>query len=104
MQYNDSRFKELLIDSDLAIRFINNIDQLKVLQKIFFMELDKTINRSTNFIFRIESILSIGIIILNIFLRIFIFYIIQVNIPFLLYFADINKLKTFFNNFINEII
>lgn len=76
LQYNDFKFKELLIDSDATIRFTSNISKLKVLQKIFSIELDKTIIRSLNFIFRIGSILSISIVILDIFLEIFVFYII----------------------------
>ena len=96
LQYNNSKFKELLIDLNIAIRSTSGISQLKILQKIFFMELNKRIIRSKNFIFRIRSILSIDIINLNIFLKIIVFYIIYINILFFLYFANMDKLEVFF--------
>lgn len=68
------------------------------------MELNKTTAKSTNFIFEIRSTLFISIDNLDTPLRIIIFHIVQVNIPFLLCFANINKLKAFFNNLINEIV
>lgn len=44
----------------------NSIGQLKALQKVFSIELNKITVRLTNFIFEIESILSISIINLDI--------------------------------------
>lgn len=57
-----------------------------------------------NFVFGIRSTSSIGIVNLDISLEMIVFYIIQVNILFLLYLANIDKLKAFFNNLTNEII
>ena len=42
MQYNDSEFKGLLIDSAADTWLPGDIGQLKALQRIFFVELDKT--------------------------------------------------------------
>lgn len=58
----------------------------------------------TNFVFEIGNTLSISIVDLNTLVRMIIFYIIQVNILFLLYFINMDKLKTYFNNFINKVI
>lgn len=60
--------------------------------------------RFINFIFEIIITLIISIINLDILIKLIVFYIIQVNNPFLLYFIDINKLKAFFINYINKIV
>lgn len=41
LQYNNSNFKGLWIDSSIAIRSINQIGYLKTLQKIFLWSLIK---------------------------------------------------------------
>lgn len=101
MQYNNFQLKRLLIDSDAATWSIGGFGQPKALQRIFLIELDKTIVGSANFFFRIGSISSIGTVNLNRFLGMIIFYIVQVNTPYLLYFVDMDKLEAFFNNLIN---
>lgn len=61
LQYNDIEFKGLLIDSTVLVQMTGGIDQLKPLQQLnTFMQLDKTIAVSANFLFGISSILSIG--------------------------------------------
>lgn len=105
LQYNKSEFKELLIDLNAAIRFISNISQLKTLQKIIFLaKLDETITESTNFIFEIKRTLLIDTVNLKTLMKLIISHIVQVNNLFLLYFADIDKLMTYFNNLISKVI
>lgn len=53
LQYNNSKFKKLLINLSMAIKFIDNNDQLKALEKIFFVKLIKKTARLTNFVFGI---------------------------------------------------
>lgn len=91
IRYNNSEFKRLLIYLSTATWSIDSLDQLKALQKILLVELDKIIVESANFVFKIRSTLSIGIVNLNISLRMIIFHIVQVNTPFLLYLVDINR-------------
>lgn len=67
MQYNNSEFKELLIDSNVNTRSRGNIGQLKALQKFFSVELNKKIASLTNFVFIIRNILFIDIVNLNIY-------------------------------------
>ena len=103
--YDESEFKDLLIDSNVVMRFTNNIDQLKTLQNI-----NKTIkiNINTtdfaNFIFKINNTFSINTINLNTSLKTIVFHIMQINTFFLFCFVDMNKLKAFFNNIINQFI
>ncbi len=104
LRYNDSEFKGLLIDSGAAIRFTGGVGQLKALQRIFSVELDKRTAGSTNFVFGIGSTSSIGTVSLDTPLRMIVFHIVQVNTPFLLFLADMDKLGAFFNNLTNKVI
>ena len=104
MQYNDSEFKGLLIHSSTATRSTGGFGQLKALQRVFFVELDKIIAGSTNFVFGIGNTSSIGTVNLNTPLQIIVFHIVQVNIPFLLCLANMDKLRAFFNNLTNQIV
>lgn len=65
------------------------------------MQLNKNIVELANFLFRIKKITFIKSLILNTPIEFIIFYIIPINIPLLLYPADINKIVAFFNNIIN---
>lgn len=94
-----------MIDSSVATHSTSEIDQFKALQAVNnSIQLDKSIIRSASFIFGIESTLSIGIVILKMLIELVVFYIIQTNILFLLYLADIDKLGVFFNNINNKLI
>ena len=104
MRYNDSEFKGLLIDSGAATRSTGGLGQLKALQRVLFVELDKTTAGSTNFVFGIGSTSSIGTVNLNTPLGMIVFHIVQVNTPFLLCLADMDKLGAFFNNLTNQIV
>lgn len=101
MQYNNSEFKRLLINSSTTTKFIGGFGQLKALQEVWFIEIDKTTVKSTSFVFEFGNTFFIGIVNLNKSLQMIVFHIIQVNTLFLLCLVNINKLRTFFNNFIN---
>lgn len=66
-------------------------------------ELDKNITRSANFIFKIDNIALIRFVNLATQLGPIIFYIMLINISFLLFLANMNKLGAFFYNIINRI-
>lgn len=93
-----------MIDPGAATRSTGGLGQLKALQRVPFVELDKTTAGSTNFVFGIGSTSSIGTVKLNTPLGIIVFHIVQVNTPFLLYLADMDKLGAFFNNLTNIIV
>ena len=104
-RYDESEFKNLLIDSNAAMRFTNGIDQLKVFQNINkTVKININIANSASFIFEIGSTFFINTINLNTLLKTIVFYIVQINTFFLFYFVDMNKLKAFFNNIINQFI
>lgn len=89
LQYNDSKFKGLLIDLDEATWSTSDLSQLKALQCILFIEPHKTTAGLINFVFEIGSISFIDTVNLNTPLKMIIFHIVQVNILFLLYLVDI---------------
>ena len=104
-KYDDTKFKGLLIDSNAATRSTGSIGQLKALQKIDdTIQLDQSTAESANFVFDIESTDLIESVKINTLIESIIFHIINVNIFFLLCFANLDKSETFFNNVTNKII
>lgn len=104
-QYNDTKFKELLIDSNILTRSIEDNSQLKALVELNnFIQFNNNMTESANFIFEIETNVSIRLVNLDILLGLIQFHIVRVNILFLLCLADINKHGAFFNNIINQVI
>lgn len=96
-RYNDTDFKWLLIDSGASTQSASGIGQLKALQQLdTSIQLDKNTTRSANFTFGIGSAASIRSVNLDTPLELIIFYIVPVNIPFLLCSADIDKQGAFF--------
>lgn len=61
-----------------------------------FVQLNKNTTRLANFSFEIGSTLSIGFVDLKTLLKQIVFYIVPINIPFLLYLIDIDKHGAFF--------
>lgn len=55
IKYNISKFNGLLIDLGIATRLTRGIGQLKILQRVVFIELGKPTAGLTNFFFRIDS-------------------------------------------------
>lgn len=105
MHYNNTKIKKLLIDSSASTRSTGGISQLKVLQQLdIFVQLDKNTAGLANFIFEVGNAASIRSINLATPLKLITFYIVPVNILFLLYLADIDKLGVFFNNITNKMI
>lgn len=75
---------------------------MKALEQLdIFIHFNKNIARLTNFIFRIESAISIGSVNLDKLLKQITFYIVSINTFILLCLADIDKHKAFFNNITN---
>ena len=104
-KYDDTKFKNLLIDSNAATRSTDDIEQLKTLQKIDnTIQLNQSTAGSTNFVFGIKSIGSIKSINISTSIEPITFHIISVNIFFLLCLTDLNKSEAFFNNVTNKII
>ena len=103
--YDKSEFKDLLINSDAAMRFTDGINQLKTFQNINkIIKINISTADSVSFIFRIDNTSSINTINLNTSLKTVVFHIMQINTSFLFCFVDMNKLKAFFNNIINQFV
>ena len=104
-RYKENEFKGLLIDSGASTRSTSGIVQLKSLQQLDpSVQLDKNTAGSDNFTFGIGSAGSIGSVDWDRPLGLITFYIVFVNIPFLLRLADIGKHGAFFNNITNQVI
>ena len=82
-RYDFSEFKRLLIDLEIATQSIEDMDQLKTLQKFDnTIKFDTRIAGSVNFIFDMSSTRSIESINLNTSIRLITFHIVQINIFF----------------------
>lgn len=82
-RYDESKFKNLLIDFDAATQSKNGINQLKTLQQInSTIILDELISESINFVFEIKHVLLINIIKLNTSLKLINFHIVRFNTLF----------------------
>lgn len=104
-RYNFTEFKGLLIDFDGAVRLTDEIGQFKALQGVDdSMHFDVNIAESVSFTFGIDSTASLKSINFITFLKSIIFHIVSINISFLLCLADMNRLKIFFKNVINQLI
>lgn len=104
-QYNNTQFKKLLIELGASSQLTSGIDQLKALQQLdTSVQLDRNKAGSAKFTFKIGSIISIKLVILDIQLVSIIFHIVSIKTLFLLCLANMDKLKTFFDNIINQLI
>jgi hypothetical protein len=103
-RYDDHEFKDILMNCETAELSTDDIEQFKVLKRI---SNDVKLNTKTvesNIKFEIDSISILSTVALNISLERIIFHIVEVNISFLLSLIDLNRLKMYFNNLINEMI
>lgn len=104
-RYNDTEFKELLINSGASTQSTGGIGQLKALQQLdTSVQLDKNTAGLANFTFGIGSAAFIGSVDLDSPLGQITFYIVPVNTPFLLCLANMDKHGAFFNNITNQVI
>jgi hypothetical protein len=102
-RYDDREFKSILMNCDAADRSIERIGQFKALQRISDVVLNrKTVESSIRF--GIDSTLILGLVELNISLEVINFHIVEINTSFLLCLNDLNRLRIFFRNLINEMI
>jgi hypothetical protein len=103
-RYDDREFKDILIDHDVANHSSKDIEQFTILQRISktFLILNK--KRIISFRFDIDEIFSIDTINLKTSVDVITFHIVLVHISFLLCFADMNRLRLYFNNLTNMLI
>lgn len=105
LQYNDTKFKDLLINSSASTKSIIRLSQLKALPIIeSTIKINNSKNHLAKFIFTISNTASLSHINLDTLIGLIIFYIVFVNTLFFLCLADINKLSVFFNNITNELV
>ncbi len=76
--------------------------QFKALQRVHDVKLNRA-NQLT-FKFEIEDTKSVDSIELKISLKMIIFHIVETNISFLLFLADLDRLNIYFNNLTNELM
>ncbi len=89
--------------SDAADRSTKSMNQFKTLQKISNVIINKkTVESSIKF--EIDNTLILEFVDLHISLEMITFHIIKINISFLLFLNDFNRLDIYFNNLINEIV
>jgi hypothetical protein len=96
--FDEREFKEILIDTNAIFVSIDELKQLATLQWIRVVELRKFEFRSNDIIFDVDNIFVVDCVELNTFLRMIVFYIIEIDTSFLLFFANMNRLKMYFNN------
>jgi hypothetical protein len=104
-RYDDHEFKNILMNCETTDLSTDDIEQFKTLKRI--SNNDVKLNTQTvesNIKFEIDCISLLSTVALNISLRLIIFHIVEVNISFLLSLIDLNRLKMYFNNLINEMI
>jgi hypothetical protein len=102
-RYDDHESKKILVNCETADRSTEDIEQFKALQLISDVTLNKkTVESSIRF--DIDDTLILEFVELNISLEIINFHIVEINISFLLCLDDLNRLKMYFNNLINEMI
>ncbi len=97
-------FKDICIDSESTRISIAEMKQFRTLQRIVEINLNELIFNFDDIIFDIEITSSIDYIKLKIFLKIVNFHIVLIDISFLLSLTNMNKLRVYFNNFINEFV
>ncbi len=102
--FDDREFREILIDINAIFVSIDEFKQFATLQRIRVVELRKFDFRLNDIIFEVDNIFVVDCVKLNTFLRMIVFYIIEIDTSFLLFLADMNRLKTYFNNVVNKIV
>jgi hypothetical protein len=103
-RYDDREFKDILIDHEVADFSSEYIEQFTILQRISKTTLSLNKNRIISFRFDIDEISFIDTVNVNTFVDVITFHIVFVHISFLLCFVDMNRLRLYFNNFINMLI
>ena len=104
-RYDFFKFKNFFIDLKTATKSNANIDQFETLQRIDnSITINHNTTKSINFIFEMNTTLSIDQINFNTFIKSIIFHIIIKNTFFLLCLIDFDRLKTYFNNVKNQLI
>jgi hypothetical protein len=97
-RYTSEMFYDIMIDSKASVRSIVDYEQYLAFIKNIFIDLDHTKTEAVNVQFEIESIISLESIIIDISIELMKFHVIKTNTSFLLSFAEMNRLKVYFNN------
>jgi hypothetical protein len=97
-RYSEDKFADILINTGAASRSIIGLNQFKALRKVQKVELDTTRVREVRITFRIGKAISIGTTAIKTPLRTVDFHIVPIDVPFLLYLADLDRLRTTYNN------
>ncbi len=95
------------MNCDAAEQSIENIEQFKALERISNNDVKFKLNTKTvesSISFGIDNTLTLEFTDLNTSLEVITFHIVKVNTSFLLCLDDLNRLKLYFNNLINEMI
>jgi hypothetical protein len=106
-RYTFEMFYDIMIDSDVSTRSIAEYDQYLTFKKNntdSSTDLNSIKADAVNVQFEIESISSIESFTIDIFFELVKFHVIKANTSFLLSFADMNRLKVYFNNVENLLI
>jgi hypothetical protein len=103
-KYDDREFKNILIDHDAADHSFENIEQFTILQRISKTSLILNKKRIISFRFDIDEISFIDTVDLKISVDVITFHIVLMHTSFLLCFADMNRLRFYFNNLTNMLI
>ncbi len=97
------KFKDILVNCDVADRSTSDMRQFKALQRNSEVALNKkTIESSIKF--EIDNTLTLEFVDLNTSLEMITFHIVKINISFLLCLNDFDWLNIYFNNLINQIV
>jgi hypothetical protein len=97
-RYTSDTFYDIMINSDASIRSIVDYEQYLAFIKNISIDLNRTKTDIVIVQFEIEPIASIESLTIDISFEIVEFHVIKVDTSFLLSFADINRLKVYFNN------
>jgi hypothetical protein len=104
-RYISEKFYEMMIDSNASTKSIAEYEQYLAFNKInFIIDLNSSRAETVNVQFDIESASSIESLIIDTLFDIVKFHVIKTDTSFLLYLADMNRLKIYFNNVKNILI
>jgi hypothetical protein len=97
-RYTSEIFYDIMIDSKVLIRLIVDYEQYLAFIKNITIDLNRIKTDTVNVQFEIESTSSIKSLTINTLFELIEFHVIKTNTSFLLNFADMNRLKIYFNN------
>ncbi|KAI0994324.1 hypothetical protein K3495_g13858, partial [Podosphaera aphanis] len=103
-RYTSTKFMGIMIDTGASNRSTAGYAQFLALQKITNVQLDESFKDLVSVQFGIGSISSIGSVTVNLPVGNVEFHIVDIDTPFLLCLADMDKLHIYFNNLKNFLV